>query len=186
MKAYRIPAMLVFLMLSSVFGGFFYTYQESSRLRGEVVTAESSLAAMNSNFEVLRSEVARMQSDFAPVEQFVREWKFQADRQAEIGRVRARIEELGAANQIVLLDKRFSQQELVIREFSLSSHRFSMVARGEYWRVVNWLGQVEKEYPLAKVEYAHMSSLGSGVELSLEMRFPNARGFMNLQRKEGI
>lgn len=170
------PKQIACFALMAIIGILVYAAQlvhgKVSGMRREAGDAQSALTAMETERSTAEITTAMVKTETEEVRRFLRAWlpsidKMQTAQEAEkalelslrernIGLIRARATETKTSNTNKLIPK---------------SVLTTLTIEEEYAKVLNWLGDIERRLPLARMKVVQVAGGASGRQLKLDVTF---------------
>jgi hypothetical protein len=173
-SAYRIPFLLLFVVLAGVYfiyddSDTKYRAAEESRAEanGELTTARAQGAALQRRLDTLRT-------GDAVIDTFLGSWQIHLGLDVNPGQIGQTLSDLAVSGGLLGTRRPTPlRQDYPLGGAAVPVQIVTFSVNGDFPAVFRWLGQVERNFPLARVESVSLQSrTGAEVELMLALAFP--------------
>lgn len=171
MNGKKIACIILTMFVAAVAYGTQMMTQRTKAMREEAEIAESEGHNAESDTEVSKVTLAKLREETQDLRQFLKEWE----------PVIQRIQTQQDAERAILSVVRNSGILLVSQRFDLKSASSNplipkvlqgiLIVQDDYAKTLNWLGELERRLPLARVTTCRFKQGETGRQLNLEVRF---------------
>jgi hypothetical protein len=173
MRSFFIPCLI--LIGLAVFGLFIAlsSFQNVARLQRDVVSIRQDVDDSKTMNAITEGKINVLRTESRPAEGFLKQWQRTFLNGDDASRtILPDMDSLAVANLVSSSQKQtHSEPGYTFRNKTIPIERVEITVGGEYYRLINWLGAVEQEFPLARVETVSFTN-EDGLKLSASFSFP--------------
>jgi hypothetical protein len=172
MRSFFIPCLtLISLALLGVFIAL-STFQKVARLQLDVSTMKQQVDDDKTQRAIIVSTLSRLDTESRPADEFIKEWQRSFLSEDDTQRILPALDSLAVANVVSSSDKQNKADPgYTFRNKIIPVESVKISVSGDYYRLLNWLGAVEQEFPLARVEAVSFTNQ-NGLKMTSTFSFP--------------
>jgi hypothetical protein len=172
MRSFFIPCLtLICLALLGVFIAL-STFQKVARLQLDVSAMRQEVDADKTQKAVIASTLSRLITESRPDNDFISEWQRSFLSEDDAQRILPALDSLAVANVVSSSDKQNKADPgYTFRNKIIPVESVKISVSGDYYRLLNWLGAVEQQFPLVRVEAVSFTNQ-NGLKMTSTFSFP--------------
>jgi hypothetical protein len=172
MRSFFIPCLtLIGLALLGVFMAL-STFQKVARLQLDVSTMKQEVDDGKNQKAVLAATLGRLGAESRPANDFIKEWQGSFLGEDDTQRILPALDSLAVANVVSSSDKQNKTDPgYTFRNKIIPVETVKISVSGDYYRLLNWLGAVEQQFPLVRVEAVNFTNQ-NGLKMTSTFSFP--------------
>jgi len=172
MRSFFIPCLTLFgLALLGVFIAL-STFQRVSRLQLDVSATKQEVDEDKTQKTIIASTLGRLDTESRPANEFIKEWQRSFLSEDDMQRILPALDSLAVANVVSSSDKQNKADTgYTFRNKIIPVESVKISVSGDYYRLLNWLGAVEQQFPLARVEAVSFTNQ-NGLKMTSTFSFP--------------
>jgi hypothetical protein len=172
MRSFFIPCMtLIGLALLGVFIAV-STFQKVARLQLDVSVAKQEVDEDKTQKAIIVSTLSRLSAESQPADEFIKEWQRSFLGEDDMQRILPALDSLAVTNVVSSSDKQNKADPgYNFRNKIIPVESVKISVSGDYYRLLNWLGAVEQQFPLARVEAVSFTNQ-NGLKMTSTFSFP--------------
>jgi hypothetical protein len=172
MRSFFIPCLtLIGLALLGVFIAV-STFQKVARLQLDVSATKQEVDEDKAQKAIIASTLSRLSAESRPADEFIKEWQRSFLGQDDTQRILPALDSLAVTNVVSSSDKQNKADPgYTFRNKIIPVESVKISVSGDYYRLLNWLGAVEQQFPLARVEAVSFTNQ-NGLKMTSTFSFP--------------
>jgi hypothetical protein len=172
MRSFFIPCLtLSGLALLGVFIAL-STFQKVARLQLEVSTTKQEVDEDKTQRALIASTLSRLSAESRPADEFIKGWQHFFLSDDDTQRILPALDSLAVTNVVSSSDKQNKADPgYTFRNKMIPVECVKISVSGDYYRLLNWLGAVEQQFPLARVEAVNFTNQ-NGLKMTSTFSFP--------------
>ena len=172
MRSFFLPCLtLICIALLGVFIAL-STFQKMARLQLDVSTMKQEVDDDQTQKTIIASTLSRLSTESRPADDFIKEWRRSFLSEDDTQRILPTLDGLAVANVVSSSDKQNKADPgYTFRNKIISVESVKISVSGDYYRLLNWLGAVEQQFPLARVEAVSFTNQ-NGLKMTSTFSFP--------------
>jgi hypothetical protein len=172
MRSFLIPCLtLIGLALTGVFVAL-STFQKVARLQLEVSATKQEVDDNKTQRAIIASTLSRLSAESRPADEFIKEWQRSFLSEDDSQRLLPALDNLAVTNVVSSSDKQNKADPgYTFRNKIIPVESVKISVSGDYYRLLNWLGAVEQQFPLARVEAVSFTNQ-NGLKMTSTFSFP--------------
>ena len=172
MRSFFIPCLtLIGLALLGVFIAL-STFQNVARLQLDVSAMKQEVDDDKTQKAIIASTLSRLSAESRPANNFLKEWQRSFLSEDDMQRILPALDSLAVANVVSSSDKQSKADHgYTFRNKIIPVESVKISVSGDYYRLLNWLGAVEQQFPLVRVEAVGFTNQ-NGLKMTSTFSFP--------------
>jgi hypothetical protein len=172
MRSFFIPCLtLIGFALMGVFVAF-STFQKVARLQLDVSAMKQEVDDDKTQKGIIASSLVRLSAESRPDDNFIKQWQRSFLCEDDAQRILPALDSLAVANVISSSDKQNKEDPgYTFRNKIIPIESVKISVSGDYYRLLNWLGAVEQQFPLVRVEAVSFTNQ-NGLKMTSTFSFP--------------
>jgi hypothetical protein len=172
--SYTIPALVLAFgagMLALVTSKAQKNLDEKNAILADLTTQISQISSGNA----IRKQVLKnMEQAAAPGNAFIETWKTHLVPGKDGNSILADFVSVGTSNIVSIQNRKSGTGEIVWRNLPAPlNYAQGTVVSGDYYRLMNWLGEIEQTWPLAHIDSCALKQTGNSLSLGIKMSYPS-------------
>jgi len=150
------------------------TFQWAGNAHQNLLNAEMIYDGAVKQREGAQNTAEKAQRDAVPVENFIKDWKDQFSAGDDLSQIFSHLDTLAVDNLLSSSDKSNNPSSAYLfKDAQRNVLAITIRVSGDYARIINWLGEVETTYPLARVEHVTFTVKNNTVSMYAAIVFPH-------------
>jgi hypothetical protein len=172
MRSFFIPCLiLVGLALMGVFIAL-STFQKVARMQLDVSAMKLEVDDDKTQKAIIASTLVRLSDESRPDDNFITQWQHSFLGEDDAQRILPALDNLAVANVVSSSDKQNKEDAgYTFRNKIIPVESIKISVSGDYYRLLNWLGAVEQQFPLVRVEAVSFTNQ-NGLKMTSTFSFP--------------
>jgi hypothetical protein len=172
MRSFFIPCLtLIGLALLGVLIAM-ATFQKIAQLQIDVSVMKQEVDEDKVQKAIIMSTLSRLGAESRPADEFIKEWQRSFLSEDDAQRILPTLDNLAVANVVSSSDKQNKADPgYTFRNKIIPVESVRISVSGDYYRLLNWLGAVEQQFPLARVEAINFTNQ-NGLKMTATFSFP--------------
>lgn len=148
------------------------TFQKVARLQFEVSAMKQEVDNDKTQKIIIESRLSRLSAESRPADDFIKQWRSSFLSEDDTQRILPTLDNLAVANVVSSSDKQNKADPgYTFRNKIIPVESVKISVSGDYYRLLNWLGAVEQQFPLARVEAVSFTNQ-NGLKMTSTFSFP--------------
>jgi hypothetical protein len=148
------------------------TFQKVAQLQLDVSSTKQEVDEDKIQKAIIASTLSRLSAESQPDDEFIKEWQRSFLSEDDTQRILPTLDSLAVANVVSSSDKQNkSDPGYTFRNKIIPVESVKISVSGDYYRLLNWLGAVEQQFPLARVEAVDFTNQ-NGLKMTSTFSFP--------------
>ncbi len=169
------PKQLACVILLMVIGAMTYTAQivhnKVSTTRDEAQAAEDAAVAMESERSTAEIQTTVYKANTEEIRRFLRSWLPAIERVQTQQEAEQTIELSLREHGVLVRSKRIELKGVPVNKIIPKSILTTLTIEEEYAKVLNWLGDIERRLPTARMKVVQITGGSTGRQLKMEVSF---------------
>jgi hypothetical protein len=172
MRSYFLPCLILLgIALLGVFIAL-STFQKVAGLQLDVSTMKQEVADDKAQRTIIASTLDRLDAESRPANNFIKQWQRSFLSEDDAQGILPALDSLAVTNVISSSDKQNrADPGYTFRDKIIPVESVKISVSGDYYRLLNWLGAVEQQFPLARVEAVSFTNQ-NGLKMTSTFSFP--------------
>jgi len=173
MKHYRIPTIVLLAATCLLLLFLLKSFGRASRAAAQLTAERAAVAAARAELAGTQQAARTAKAKSAAADQFLDAWKPELEADANIEQIFGQLDTLAVNNLLSPSGKNFAiKPNYFFNGRQLSVQNVNISVAGDFYRTLNWLGAVERAFPLARVEQISYTNTGSSLAMAVQFVFP--------------
>ena len=161
------------ILLLIVMGTLIYSYQilhgKASNKRAEAESAESAAIAAEGERDAANMELIRIKSETSELSRFLNTWTTVADRIQTQSEVEEAVTASLRNSNTIVVSQKFEPRDNRSSPTIPKIIRANLVLEDDYAKTMNWVGELERRLPLARVTNCRITGGENGHQIHAEV-----------------
>jgi hypothetical protein len=171
MNAKKIACVVLLMLVGMVayFGQILH--QKAVAKLSEAEAAKNEVVTADGDAKVAEIKVGRIRNDAAEVLNFLEQWKPYAERFQTQLEVESAIQSSLRNTGLIIMSQKFESREDKNNPVLPRVVRAALVMEDEYAKVMNWIGELERKFPLTRMMSCDITGGETGRQVHAELAF---------------
>jgi len=172
MRSFLLPCLL---LLSLALLGVFIalsTFPKVARLQLDVSAMKEEVDDDKTQKTIIASALGHFNAESRPAADFIKEWQHSFLSEDDAQRILPALDSLAVTNVVSSSDKQNKEDPgYTFRNKIIPVESVKISVSGDYYRLLNWLGAVEQQFPLVRVDAVSFTNK-NGLKMTSTFSFP--------------
>lgn len=171
---YLIPSLVLFLALLAIGAFSLNSHRSLMGDRSNLATQEAELNSVATRVEAQRALLDEMKASATPSNTFMAQWRSALGANRDGNAMLTDLSRFGNDATVSVQGRKSGASEYLWRGKPLRvQFAEGTGVSGEYYRLVNWMGEMERAWPLARFEQIAFEQKGPSLQLLLKLSYPS-------------
>lgn len=171
MNGKKIACVVLMLLLAGISYGTQIMHNRSKAMSEEAESAESDATMARTAAEVAETNLIKLKYDTQDLRQFLGEWEPHIKRLQSVQEAEQMLQSLLRNTGILTVSQKSEMKENRENKIIPKSLLGTLIVQDEYAKTMNWLGELERKMPLARITSCRLKQGETGRQVNLELRF---------------
>ena len=171
MNGKKIACILLMMIIAGIAYGTQIMQKRASAMQEECDTAETDAKNAETQRQVADTEVTRLKYETQDLRQFLLDWTPKIQRLQTTQEAEQALQGILRNSGILTVSQKFEMRENRDQKFLPRLLQGTLIVQDEYAKTMNWLGELERKLPLARVTSCRLKQGETGRQVNLELRF---------------
>lgn len=168
MNGKQMACIILLMIMGAVLYGAQIVHKKSEASVAAAEAARMDAEMAEQALENANTTLIRTKHQAQDLQRFLAAWSPQIERMASRQQVEQSIQAINRDNGVFVVSQRFEDKNNAGLRMMPRSVLASLVIEDEYAKVMNWLGELERKIPLARVTSCRISSASTGRQIHME------------------
>jgi hypothetical protein len=169
MNGKKLVCIILIMVIAAVAYGTQLMSQRAHAMREEADAAESEAHTAESEAIIAKSNLVRLRDDTQDLRQFLKEWEPAVQRIQTQQEAEQAVLSLVRNSGILTVSQRFDLKQTAYNPLIPRVLQGTLTVQDEYSKTLNWLGELERKIPLARITTCRFKQGETGRQLNLEL-----------------
>lgn len=170
MNGTKIACVILMMFVAGIAYGTQIMHQRSKAVLEEAETAASDSQAARSAAEIAEINLGNLKHNTQDLRQFLTEWQPHIRRIQSVQEAEQSLQSLLRNSGILTVSQKFEVREIRDNKMVPKTLQGTIVVEDEFSKTLNWLGELERKIPMARVTSCRMKQGETGRQMNLELR----------------
>ncbi len=170
MNGTKIACVLLMMLLAGIAYGTQIMHQRAKSAYDEAETAASDAQTAQTNATVAETALLKVKFDTQDLRQFLDEWTPHVKRIQSVQDAEQAMQSVVRNSGILTVSQKFEVRELRDNKMIPKVLQGTIVVADEFSKTMNWLGELERRVPLARITSTRLKQGETGRQVNLEVR----------------
>lgn len=171
MNGKKLACIILMIVLAGLVYGTQVMQKTSSARHDEASAAESEFNNARSQREILETELTKLKYDTQDLRQFLTQWEPVIGRIQTAQEAEQTLMSIVRNSGILTLTQKFEIKDSRTNPLIPKSLQGTLTVQDDYAKTLNWLGELERKLPLARITTCRLKQGESGRQINLEIHF---------------
>lgn len=171
MNGKKLVCIILIMVIAAVAYGTQLMSQRAHAMREEAEAAEAEAHTAESDSIIAKTSLVRLREDTQDLRQFLKEWEPVVQRIQTQQEAEQAILSIVRNSGILTVSQRFDVKQNSANPLIPRVLQGTLTVQDEYSKTLNWLGEVERKVPLARITTCRFKQGETGRQLNLEVHF---------------
>jgi hypothetical protein len=169
MNGKQLACVVLLMIVGAVTYGAQIVHKKAEAASVAAADELASAEAAASMTDIAKKTLDHTKGEAQELQRFLEAWTPTIQRLASRQEVESAIQATSREKQIFVVNQRFEDKNNLGQRMMPRSVMANLVIEDEYSKVLNWLGDLEKKVPLARVTSCRLSSAATGRQIHMEV-----------------
>lgn len=171
MNGKKIACVLLMMILAGIAYGTQIMQQRSKAMNEEADAAETDARTAETQRNVTETELKRLEYDTQDLRQFLKDWEPAIRRLQTSQEAEQALQGIVRNSGILTVSQKFEIKDNRDQKIVPKVLQGTLIVQDEYSKTLNWLGDLERKLPLARVTLCRLKQGETGRQVNLEIHF---------------
>ncbi len=169
MDGKKLACVVLMMILSGIAYGTQMIQKRAHAMKAEVESADADAHAAQDQRNNADTELQRLQFDTHDLRQFLTEWEPVIDRVQTSQQADQTVQTLLRNSGILTVSQKFEVRDAKESKIIPKVFQATLVVQDDFSKTLNWLGELERKLPLARVTFCRVKQGETGRQVNLEI-----------------